>query len=318
MVDFRSTLTHEEEFVNEPVVSIVIPTFNRPDQLAGCLGAICSLDYPRSQFEVIVVNDGGVEETETVVRQFRTTITIDYHRIQHGGPATARNHGAQNAHGNFIIFLDDDCRPFPDWLKTMEARLTQNGRAIIAGRAVNGLKDNLYSEASHLLVDHVMSHYNRVAATASFVTSNNMGLERDTFFEVGGFDRDFPVAGGEDREFGDRCRQLGVPVVDCDDVRVIHFHALTLVSFCRQHFNYGRGANTYHRLRSRRTGRGVQLEPLHFYRDLVLHPLSDVAHLRSLFIAGLILGSQIANAAGFVWETIVRSRRPTQSAITPA
>ncbi len=304
--------------MNEPLVSIVIPTFNRPDQLAGCIGSICALEYPPNRFEVIVVNDGGPDDTEDVVRQFSPTLSIRYHRTRHGGPAAARNYGARSARGRFLVFLDDDCRPMPDWLTRMELRLRQHAGAVIAGRACNGLNHNLYSEASHILVDYVMSYYNRDAATASFLTSNNMGLERGTFFDVGGFDRNFAVAGGEDREFGDRCRHRGIPIVDCSEVRVIHLHALTFLSFCRQHFNYGRGANTYHRLRNQRTGSRLQPESLRFYRTLVFHPLSQAAHPRSLFIAGLLFGSQIANGAGFVWELILRYRQPQGSAITPA
>ena len=80
-----------------------------------------------------------------------------------------------------------------------------------------------------------------------------------------------------------------------------HHHDLDLSSFVRQHFNYGRGAYHFRRLRRAR-GRASRLEPLRFYRDLVLFPFGRQPVARALLISVLLCLAQFANAAGFFWQ----------------
>ena len=290
--------------MNGRVFSIVIPTFNRAEHLARCLDSIRALNYPRNEFEVIVVDDGSPESGEAGIQQFRRELSISYCRIEHGGPAAARNYGAEQARGKFLAFVDDDCSPLPSWLSAMEGYLEQDSSVMVAGRAINAIPRNAYSGASQALIDYLMGYFNSDPAQACFVTSNNMGVNRERFLGVGGFDVRFRGAGGEDREFGDRWRQLGLRVVYREDVRVMHFHQLTFARFCRQHFNYGRGAALYRHVRSGRAGGHVRFEPFRFYRDLILHPFSGPAQERPARISTLMCVSQLANAAGFFYENI--------------
>src|SRR5579864_8046015 len=98
----------------QPDFSIIIPTFNRCASLAVCLEALAGLDYPRNQFEVIVVDDGGSESCEAVTEEFRERIDIRYYRQENSGPARARNRGAYWSKGRILCFTDDDCRPRAD------------------------------------------------------------------------------------------------------------------------------------------------------------------------------------------------------------
>jgi glycosyltransferase involved in cell wall biosynthesis len=290
--------------VNGRVFSIVIPTFNRPEHLARCVDAVRALNYPPNQFEVIVVDDGSPESDEAGLQQFRRQLSLSYYRIEHGGPAAARNYGAEQATGNFLAFVDDDCSPLPSWLSAMEGYLEQDTSVLVAGRAINAIQRNAYSDASQVLIDYLMGYFNSDPEQACFVTSNNMGVNREKFLDAGGFDVRFRGAGGEDREFGDRWRQLGLRVAYHEDVRVMHFHQLTFARFCRQHFNYGRGAAMYHHLRSGRAGGQVRIEPFRFYWDLILHPFSDPAQERPARTSTLMVVSQLANATGFFYENL--------------
>ncbi|HEY0404993.1 MAG TPA: glycosyltransferase, partial [Pyrinomonadaceae bacterium] len=56
--------------------SIIIPTYERPAQLASCLQAITLLDYPLERFEVIVVDDGGAQSLESLIEQFSGRLDI--------------------------------------------------------------------------------------------------------------------------------------------------------------------------------------------------------------------------------------------------
>ena len=60
---------------NQPFFSIIIPTYNRPERLRSCLGAIALLDYPRKRFEVIVVDDGSKKPLDDVVEPLREQTT---------------------------------------------------------------------------------------------------------------------------------------------------------------------------------------------------------------------------------------------------
>src|SRR5689334_3533804 len=99
-----------------PTFSIVIPTYNRPRQLAKCLESLCRLTYPRDRFDVIVVDDGSPTPLAPVVEVFQSQLRIVVHRQSNGGPAAARNTGAARATGENLAFTDDDCAPESGWL----------------------------------------------------------------------------------------------------------------------------------------------------------------------------------------------------------
>ena len=82
---------------------------------------------------------------------------------------------------------------------------------------------------------------------------------------------------------------------------VYHAHAMTLREFWQQHFNYGRGAFYFHRCRTQQRDALPAPEPLSFYKDLLRTPLRQHGP-RGLVYAGLLLISQIANAAGYFYE----------------
>lgn len=289
--------------MNDLVFSIVIPTFKRPDRLLRCITSIDSLDYPHEQFEVIVVDDGSPQPIQPLLQGLQTRFAMKCYCVQHGGPAVARNVGARNAAGKFLAFLDDDCVPVRSWLKTMDMHFCADPSLLLAGRVLNGLQGNIYSDASQHLIDYLMAYFNADTATARFVTANNMGISREAFLRVRGFDVNFQGAGGEDREFGDRWQQLGFQLAQCHDVQVVHYHLLSFSGFIRQHFHYGRGAATYHKLRSG----GISIEPFRFYRNLVLYPFTQPNLRRRMALASLMLLSQMANAAGFFYEKLVKT-----------
>src|SRR5690349_1600870 len=132
--------------------SIIIPTYNRPQPLRHCLIALARLDYPRGQFEVIVVDDGSHESLAALVTDFDDCLDVRLLREEHAGPGIARNAGAAQARGEFLVFTDDDCAPFPDWLKALENRVAREPDCLVGGATVNGYPNNIYATASQLLI----------------------------------------------------------------------------------------------------------------------------------------------------------------------
>jgi GT2 family glycosyltransferase len=165
---------------------------------------------------------------------------------------------------------------------------------------VNALPRNPYSTASQLLVDYLARYYNRRPDDAAFATSNNLAFPTALYHQCGGFDPSFPLPAAEDRELCDRWRSLGLRVVGVPEAIVAHDHALGPGAFWRQHFNYGRGAVSFHRARRRRGDGRVQVEPVEFYRRMLLEPFARERPPRAAALAGLLLLSQVAHLAGYV------------------
>lgn len=292
-----------------PLLSVVIPTYNRPERLSQCLGALIQQTLPVEQWEVVVVDDGSDQSMEGVVAAMRTDqsaltrsqLQVRLIRQPNGGPAKARNTGAANASGQYLVFTDDDCQPLPDWLVRLAQAFEQQPEALLGGHALNALDKNLYSTASQLLIDYLYGYYNQ-GEQASFFASNNFALPAHLFHQLGGFDTTFPLAAGEDRELCDRIHQQGTPMRYVSDAKIWHAHELSLRKFWRQHFNYGRGAYHFHQVRSRREAEPVQVEPLTFYTRLLTYPFKRFKGIAASYLTSLMLMSQVANVAGFFWE----------------
>ena len=216
--------------------------------------------------------------------------------------AAARNAGANRARGTFLAFTDDDCMPKVDWLQKLAARFVKTPDDVIGGRTLNALPDNPYSTASQILIDYLYTYYNPTFNRACFLTSNNLAVPAARFRALGGFDTSFPLAAAEDRDFCDRWRHRGYRMIYAPEVLVYHAHTLTLRTFVRQHFRYGRGALHFHHARIQRGQNRIRLEPTRFYVNLLRHRSSQAQHRNALLPAALLFVSQVANAAGFFWE----------------
>lgn len=284
----------------EKVFSIVIPTYRRPNQLASCLRSLARLDYPRADFEVIVVDDGSEGPTESVIEGFRDQLDVTLLLQSHAGPAAARNAGAARAKGTFLAFTDDDCAPAPSWLQGLATHLSSAPGCAVGGRTVNALPQNPYSSTSQMLIDFVYARYNADASRARFFASNNLALPAALFRATGGFDATLTTS--EDRELCDRWLHSGYRMVYAPEAVVHHAHSLTLRTFCRQHFNYGRGACRFYQIRARVRQEPARLQARAFYIDMLRYPFLRAHGRQALVLATLLVVSQGASASGLLWE----------------
>ncbi len=290
--------------------SITVPTYNRPQRLTALLEQLARSDYPRERFEVIVVDDGSVPPLQPVVERFRDLLNVVYLRQNHGGVAKGRQTGAEAAHGRFLAFTDDDCLPAPDWLPRLEAALKSVPNCGCGGRTLNALPQNHYSTASQALTSYLYERMNANPKGTRFFANNNFALPRELYLEIGGLDTSWPMC-GEDRDLCARWFDHGYPLVFVPDATVYHAHELSFARFWRQHFNYGRGAYRFHKTHAFRHNTGLRLEPVSFYLKLPLAAFAEVSGVRGLWIAALLMVSQLANAAGFVAERIRPKELPS-------
>jgi glycosyltransferase involved in cell wall biosynthesis len=293
----------------QPVFSIIVPTHNRPNELGNCLRALTRQRFPRHQFEVIVIDDGGTLPAGTMEQAFSDKLELQVIAQPQSGPATARNRGAQNAQGKYLAFTDDDCEPSESWLESAEQCLRVHPGCVVGGRVVNALTTNPNAAASQLLIDFLYTFYTRNGIPRFFVSSN-FALPREAFREIGGFDESFSLPAAEDREFCARWAQSGGRMLYSPDVVVHHAHALTTIGFLRQHYGYGRGAWHFHDLCRARDWEGARLQPPSFYFAMLRYPLRNACHgtAERFRHCVLFLASQAANAAGFFREFITARR----------
>jgi GT2 family glycosyltransferase len=135
--------------------------------------------------------------------------------------------------------------------------------------------------------------------------------------ELGGFDESFPRAGAEDRDFCDRWRMRGWPIVWRPEARVEHRHGQSFRQFVDLYVRYGRGAYRYQAIRKKR-GSGTMREDLGFHRTLprrvwrrLKHPGREGTGIATIAALGVW---QVANAAGFLLEAVMPGgKRATES-----
>ena len=99
----------------DPMVSVIVPTFNRPQMLKGALKSILNQTY--QNFEIVVVNDGG-EDVSDLGETFRDPRIKYKSHPKNRGLAAARNTGIRNASSQYIALLDDDDIFYPEHLQT--------------------------------------------------------------------------------------------------------------------------------------------------------------------------------------------------------
>jgi glycosyltransferase involved in cell wall biosynthesis len=133
--------------VGDPVLSVIIATRRRKRQLSRCLDSLTGQAYPRERWEVIIVHDGEDPESENTAASYRDRIPLRSFRQPYAGCGIARNTGAVEALGQYLIFTDDDCLLPPDWLCRYEACFRANAGCLIAGASNNWLPSMRYEKS---------------------------------------------------------------------------------------------------------------------------------------------------------------------------
>lgn len=194
-------------------ISVVVPTYRRPDLLERCLACLAAQRLDPESFEVVVADDAASDATRTQVERWAATIRPALHYVPvtaNHGPAAARNRGWEVARGELIAFTDDDCQPDPDWLAAGLATLDAGADAV-AGRVIVPLPER-------------PTDYERNEAglaTAAFVTANCF-VRRSLLQAVGGFDERFQLAWREDSDLHFALLRRGVSIVRAPGAIVRH------------------------------------------------------------------------------------------------
>ncbi|MEE8575423.1 MAG: glycosyltransferase, partial [Thermodesulfobacteriota bacterium] len=297
-----------------PFFSIIIATYNRPEELSICLKAMEGINYPRTRYEVIVIDDGGKFTLDSTVEPFRNSLKLTLLRQENTGCGGARNTGVAKARGDVLAFTDDDCAPDPEWLNEMASEMRANPNRVIGGRVINALTENPYSTTSQLLTSYLYDYFRSNKSNYRFFTTSNLAISAELFNSIGGFDATLRTA--EDRDLCARAILFGSELHYAQGAIIYHSHHLTFSSFCNQHYTYGRGAVYYHRKLAAYYKSKIKPDSPSFFINLLKFPFSQVGFLKAFTLSGLLLLSQIVYAAGYFMEKINPQEDKEQNFIT--
>lgn len=197
-----------------PSVSVVIPTYERPQLLRRCLEALVVQDMDPACYEIIVVDDARSAATRDLLEAFavKHSCVIRYLQPPRGrrGPAAARNAGWQAAHGEIIAFTDDDTIPAPSWLR----------KGLIA------MEPGVAAAWGHVIVPLSAAPTDAERNTAGldgaeFVTANCL-VRRSVLVDAGGFDERFTRPWREDSDLYFTLLEGGWKVIRAPAAVVIH------------------------------------------------------------------------------------------------
>ncbi len=293
----------------KPKLSIVIPTYGTTGVLVECLRALSEQKGDTDACEVLVVNDGGKESEAFEVPGQR--VRIRYARQDHKGPAAARNLGTRMAEGEIVVFLDDDSVPLKDWLQaTMSAWMDTPDCDGIGGYVASDPGESIYCRVNADFFNWYLEQQGHDGECLFLVTCN-AGYKKGSLESFGGFDDRFERACGEDRDLNLKIVRGGGKLRLDKRILVYHDRDLTLKSFAKKHYHYGKAAShIYSRYPDLKHISGGGYRSL-FRSVWRRHPEKGDRALAML----LVSFSQVATLVGFLVGLLRRNRIQRELAV---
>ena len=222
------------------LVSIIIPTYNSLQSLREALRSIEAVDFPRDDFEVVVVDDGSADRTAEFLSGYAgaTPLTFRYFRQPNRGPAAARNLAIRHAAGDYLLSIDADCHVDSNIINEYVKHFPSPGLAGVGGNVlphqhtlISGYLDFLGVWRPGILEGDV-----------KYLVTANAFFCKKAVLDVGGFDEDFRYPGGEEPEMCYRLKQAGYRFLYEPKALAIHAHRTDLKGMVRMFRTHGIGS----------------------------------------------------------------------------
>ena len=219
--------------------SIVVPVYNRPEEIKELLDSLKKQTY--KHFEVVIVDDGSNDRSESVVNLYGDDLKIQYHYKNNTGPGDSRNFGMKQAEGNYFIILDSDCILPSDYLEQVYLSLSQKyvdcfGGVDAAHDSFSNIQKAInFSMTSFLTTGGVRGASEKI--TKFQPRSFNMGISRKAFLASGGFGGIHP---GEDPDLSIRLWKLGFETRLIPEAKVFHKRRISWSKFRLQVNKFGK------------------------------------------------------------------------------
>jgi GT2 family glycosyltransferase len=244
-----------------PLVSVIVPTFNRLARLQRVIEALRHQTYPPERYEVVVVSDGSTDGTDEYLRG-RPPHELTFVSQPNAGPAAARNLGIRVASGSLVAFIDDDVIAAPELLERHVAHHREADDLVVIGPMLTPLETEL---SPWVMWEQAMLYRQYDAMlrgwwhpTPRQFYTGNASVARAAVEAVGGFDTRFRRA--EDIELAYRLEAAGLRFVFDPEAVGYHHADRSFASWLQNAHDYG----TVDVILARDQGRSI-------VRDIVNH-----------------------------------------------
>lgn len=198
--------------MSEPVVSFIIPVRNDPMRLSMCLEAIKANELAGKSYEIVVCDNGSVDQTPDVARDAGARV-FDLPDIK---VSELRNRGARQAHGSILAFIDADNLIVDDWLKCVMETLENHPEAGAAGCQYECPHPGTWVQRSF----DAFRHREDGVCSTRWLPAGNVAVRRDAFEAIDGFDITLETC--EDVDFCGRLQESGRALLSDSRLRSIH------------------------------------------------------------------------------------------------
>jgi glycosyltransferase involved in cell wall biosynthesis len=218
--------------------SIIIPVYNRPDEISELLETLIKQTYPH--FEVVVVEDGSQITCEDAIAPYFNRLDLKYFSKPNEGPGQTRNYGARKASGNYFIFFDSDCLIPVHYMQTVHDHLQQHWLDVYGGpdaahpSFTTIQKAISYSMTSFFTTGGIRGGDKKVGIFHP--RSFNMGFSKEVFEKTKGYS---DMRFGEDLDMSMRIIEAGYQAGLIRDAFVYHKRRTDYRKFFKQVHNSG-------------------------------------------------------------------------------
>lgn len=279
--------------------SFVIPVYNRPDELEEFLESCTQLTV--SDYEVVIVEDGSSEKSDIIVDRYKEQIKISYYFKENAGPSIARNYGAKWAKGDFLIFTDSDCILPPEYLQVVNEQILAETQVWGGPDAAHPSFNNLQKAISYAMTSVLTTggiRGQKKSVEKFYARSFNMGIDRQLFYELGGFPNT-RMHPGEDMVLAIEIVNREYRTQYIHDAFVYHKRRTSLKKFFKQVSNFGK-VRVYITELYPETFKVIYLFPTLFVLFVlasviggIVYPLLAVP--LALYLMGILIHSTISN-----------------------
>ena len=218
--------------------SIIVPVFNRPDEVDELLESLLSQE--EKDFEVIIVEDGSQVPCKKVCDKYADRLDLHYYYKENSGPGQSRNYGAERAKGDYLLILDSDVVLPKGYIRAVSEELNREPADAFGGPdcAHDSFTDTQkaisYSMTSFFTTGGIRGGKKKL--DKFYPRSFNMGIRRDVYQELGGFSK---MRFGEDIDFSIRIFKAGKRCRLFPEAWVWHKRRTDFRKFWKQVYNSG-------------------------------------------------------------------------------
>ncbi|MFK5958587.1 MAG: glycosyltransferase [Lutibacter sp.] len=221
--------------------SIIIPVYNRPQEIEELLHSLTKQTYTNN-FEVVIIEDGSELKSDKIASKYSKELNVNYFFKENSGAGASRNYGMQKATGNYFIIFDSDCIIPPNYLIEVKNALRLKytdafGGADAAHESFTVIQKAInYSMTSFLTTGGIRG--SKKAVDKFQPRSFNLGISKKAFEITNGFS-DMKI--GEDIDLTFRLWEHKFETQFIENAFVYHKRRATFQQFYHQTFAFGKG-----------------------------------------------------------------------------